>query len=146
MNLNEWRKNGWLTEHETGSLEISDVLVVIDRDLKECQAEGLSPDWRLIIAYNAAFQTALAALAAEGFRATHEAHNFRIIQSLTYTLECDATVIAQLDAFRKKRDATNYERAGCVSMCEAVEMQELASALFAELLKWLTRKHPTLLR
>ena len=61
MSLKDWLKNAWLTEHETSQEEIADLLAVIDRDLDDCQSEGLSPDWQLAIAYNAALQTALAA-------------------------------------------------------------------------------------
>jgi hypothetical protein len=137
--------NAWLTEHKTSREEISDLLTVIDRDLNDCQSEGLSPDWQLAIAYNAALQSALAGLAAEGYRVARESHHFRAIQSLAFTLACDKAFIAQLDAFRKKRNISDYERAGSVSIREAEEMQELAHTLRAELVGWLGRVHPDLL-
>lgn len=145
MSLKDWLKNAWLTEHESSRQEISDVLTVIDRDLNDCQSEGLSPDWRLAIAYNAALQAALAGLAAEGYRVARESHHFRAIQSLAFTLGCDKAFIVQLDAFRKKRNISDYERAGSVSSREAEEMQELARTLRAELVAWLQRSHPDLL-
>ena len=145
MTLQDWLKNAWLREHETSREEISDLLTVIDRDLSDCQSDNLSPDWRLAIAYNAALQAALAALAAEGYRVARESHHFRAIQSLALTLGCDKALIAQLDAFRKKRNISDYERAGSVSIREAEEMQELAQTLRAELVKWLSRVHPDLL-
>jgi len=64
--LKNWRDNGWLVEHETSPQEISDLLGVADRDLADCESTGLSPDWQLSIANNAALQTATAALAACG--------------------------------------------------------------------------------
>ena len=66
MSLTNWRDNGWLVEHKTSPQEISDLLNVADRDLADCESPGLSPDWQLSIAYNAALQTATAALAAWG--------------------------------------------------------------------------------
>ena len=54
MSLKEWIRNNWLVEHESSPREIGDLLTVVDRDLKDCQAPGLSPDWRLTIAYNGA--------------------------------------------------------------------------------------------
>jgi hypothetical protein len=66
MSLQNWLSNGWLTEHQTSSQEITDLLAIADRDLSECKIHGLSPDWRLNIAYNAALQIATAALAASG--------------------------------------------------------------------------------
>ena len=66
----------------------------------------------LAIAYNAALQCAIAALAACGYRASREAHHYRVIQSLPHTIGADAKLVAQLDAFRKKRNVGDYERAG----------------------------------
>jgi len=45
---------------------------VADRDLRDCQVRGLSADWRLNIAYNAALQIATVALAAAGYRAAKD--------------------------------------------------------------------------
>jgi hypothetical protein len=143
--LNEWLRNGWLTEHEVSAQEVSDLLAVIGRDLNDCQSPGLSPDWKMAIAYNAALQAALAGLAAEGYRVARESHHFRAIQSLTFTLGCSKDAIDQLDAFRKKRNISDYERAGSVSGREASEMVELAENLRTELIEWLRRAHPDLL-
>ncbi|RPI70962.1 MAG: hypothetical protein EHM38_04765, partial [Geobacteraceae bacterium] len=77
MTLKNWLDNGWLIEHATNSQEISDLLQVADRDLKDCETRGLSADWQLGIAYNAALQTATAALAACGFRSGRDAHHLR---------------------------------------------------------------------
>ncbi len=68
MSLQNWLNNGWLTKHQTSSQEITALLGVADRDLSDCRTSGLSPDWQLNIAYNAALQTATAALAASGYR------------------------------------------------------------------------------
>jgi hypothetical protein len=145
VSLRDWLKNGWLTEHETARQEIADLLSLIDRDLSDCQSPGLSADWRLGIAYNAALQVAVAGLAAEGYRVARESHHFRAVQSLAFTLGSDGPLIAQLDAFRKKRNISDYERAGSVSTQEAQEMIDLAGRLRDGLVRWLRRAHPDLL-
>jgi hypothetical protein len=145
MTLRDWLKSTWLIEHETSLQEIADLLSIIDRDLEDCQSSGLSPDWKMAIAYNAALQVAVAGLAAAGYRVARESHHFRAIQSLALTLGCSNSLIIQLDAFRKKRNISDYERAGSVSDREAEEMAALASRLRAELLDWLRRVHPELL-
>ena len=145
MSLRDWLRNGWLTEHETTRQEIADLLSVVDRDLSDCQSSGLSADWRLGIAYNAALQVAIAGLAAEGCRVARESHHFRAIQSLAFTLGCDAALTAQLEAFRKKRNISDYERAGAVSAQEAGEMIDLAKRLRDGLVRWLRHAHPDLL-
>lgn len=82
MNLQNWEQKGWVERHKSSPQEIEELFQVADRDLKDCHARELSDDWRLNIAYNAALQSAKAALAAAGYRASREAHHFRVIQSL----------------------------------------------------------------
>ncbi|MEK6709462.1 MAG: hypothetical protein AABZ64_02675 [Nitrospinota bacterium] len=145
MSLKDWLADGWLREHRTSPEEIRDLLGVADRDLADCQAPGLSPDWRLNIAYNAALQAATAALAASGFRPSREAHHYRAIQSLAHTVGAESRLIVQLDQFRKKRNIGEYERAGAVSEQEAKEMTALARALRRDVEKWLRAEHPELM-
>jgi len=142
VSLSDWLAKGWLREHRTSPQEIADLLRVADRDLKDCQASGLSPDWRLNIAYNAALQSATAALAASGFRASREAHHYRVIQSLAHTIGAGPDMIIQFDQFRKKRNIGEYERAGAVSEQEAKEMMALARALRRDVERWLRAEHP----
>lgn len=146
MSLHDWLKNGWLIEHRTSLQEIAELLGVADRDLHNCQTAGLSPDWKLSIAYNAALQMATAALAAAGYRAARDAHHYRVIQSLAYTIRADARLITQFDGFRKKRNISDYERAGVVSDQEVKEMVILAGNLRAAVVKWLRTSYPKLLQ
>lgn len=139
-----WLTNRWITTHQTTQQEIADLLGVAERDLADSEVPGLSPDWRLAIAYNAALQIASAALAAEGYRAAREQHHYRVIQSLAFTLKTDPRVIAALEAFRKRRNVADYERAGTVSIADADEITELTRRLYADLQAWLTAHHPNL--
>ena len=146
MSLDDWLKNGWLTAHSTSKREIQDLLGVADRDLADCRIKGLSADWRMSIAYNAALQLTTAALAAAGFRASRDAHHFRVIQSLEHTIGADSALVDQLEAFRKKRNLGSYERAGMVSDKEAKEMIALAECLRKNVVAWLHAAHPKLLK
>jgi hypothetical protein len=145
MSLADWQKDAWLVDHKTSPREIAELLAIANRDLDECQAAGLSPDWRLAIAFNAALQTATAALAACGYRAAREGHHYRIIQSLAFTVGADASLIALFDGFRKKRNISDYERVGAVSIQEAGEMLALAKSLRQRVGEWLRNNHPELL-
>jgi hypothetical protein len=145
MSLAEWLKNGWLVEHKTSPDEIADLLEVADRDLVDCRAQGLSSDWRLNIAYNAALQAATAALAACGFRAPREAHHYRSMHSLALTMKLGKQEISILDKFRIKRNISDYERAGMTSEQEAQEMYALAKKLRKEVEEWLRANYPHLL-
>jgi hypothetical protein len=145
VSLGEWKRNGWLVEHTTSQQEIRDLLAVVERDLNDSAAKGLSADWRLNIAYNAGLQAATAALAAAGYRATRDNHHYRVIDSLLETIGADGKRVATFDAFRKKRNANNYERIGLVSDAEADGMRELAVKLRDDVVAWLRKNHPKLL-
>jgi hypothetical protein len=145
MSLKDWLRNGWLSEHRPTPGQIRDLFAIVERDLGDSEVEALSPDWRLNIAYNAALQAATAALAACGYRASREAHHYRVFQSLAHTIGSPASVIARLDLFRKKRNLGGYERAGAVSEQDAREMIELAREVDVEVRRWLGLNHPELL-
>lgn len=146
MSLSDWERNGWIVKHRTSRHEIRDLLHVVERDLADSAAEGLSADWRMNIAYNAALQAATAALAAAGYRPSREAHHYRVIQSLRETLGAGAAVVATFDAFRKKRNISGYERVGLVSDADAGAMRALAVALRGDVMAWLKRYHGDLLK
>lgn len=145
MSLSDWERNGWPTKHQTSRNEIRDLRQVVERDLADCAAEGLT-DWRMNIAYNAGLQAATVALAAAGYRASREAHHYRVIQSLRETTGTDASVAATCDAFRKKRNITGYERVGLVSDADADAMRALAVKLREDVVAWIKQHHAALMR
>lgn len=142
----DWERNGWLQRHATSRNEVRDLLAVVDRDLADSATEHLSADWRMNIAYNAALQAATVALAVTGYRASRDQHHYRVIQSLTETLGMDASTVNLFDTFRKKRNAAGYDRAGLVSDADARAMRTLAESLKADVVRWLKKNHPDLLR
>jgi hypothetical protein len=146
MSLADWERNGWLTAHRTSPNEIRDLLQVVERDLADSAADGLSADWRLNIAYNAALQAATAALPAAGYRASRDQHHYRIIQSLRETIGADTALVNTFDTFRKKRNVTGYERVGSVSDADAASMRALALQLRDGVTAWLRKHHAHLLK
>ncbi|HYN82234.1 MAG TPA: hypothetical protein VES88_12080 [Gemmatimonadaceae bacterium] len=145
MTLQSWLANRWLVEHETSAEEIADLLSVVDRDLIDAKVAGVSSDWRLAMAYNAALQLATLALAAEGFRPDRLRAHERAIQSLRYTVGADRDVIDVLDAVRRKRNVSNYERAGSATEGEVREVYEIATTLRHRVRAWLAERHPELI-
>jgi len=75
VSLQDWARNGWASPHKSTRDEIQSLLSLADRDLASCATQGLATDWQFAIAYNAALQSATAALAAAGYRASREAHH-----------------------------------------------------------------------
>jgi HEPN domain-containing protein len=143
--LENWLSYGWLVRHQTSRQEITALLAIADRDLAAAQARNLPADWRLTIAYNAALQAANAALAASGYRAEKSAQHYRVIQSLAHTISLDTASVERLDAFRKKRNISSYQRVGTVSERETEEVLALAQAVLEAVQHWLRAGRPDLL-
>jgi len=145
MTLKRWSENKWLVEHQATREEIEGLLAIIDRDITDATVAAISPDWRLAIAYNSALQCAVAALAASGYRpGKGGSHHYYAIESLRFTLQCDDETINTLEAFRKKRNIADYERAGAATDTEVRELLEISSAMREDLLRWLSQEHPDL--
>ena len=146
MSLQDWLANAWLVAHKTTRDEIKNLLALADRDLKDCRASGLSADAKLRLAYNAALQAATAALAAAGYRTGRgESQHYRVIQSLAFTLGAEPAAVDEFDAFRKKRNVAEYERAGATSDKEASEMIDFSKQLARDVKAWLRANHPSFL-
>jgi HEPN domain-containing protein len=146
MSLNLWVEKGWLKEHKPTSREIADLLAVADRALKDCQVPELSSEGKLDIAHNAALQSAAAALAATGYRASREAYHYYVIQSLSFTLQLEERIVRRLHKLRRKRNISDYERPGVVTEQEAEEMIELAKQLRHDVEQWLRIHYPNLVK
>lgn len=82
-------------------------------------------------------QAATAVLAAAGYRAARDAHHYRIIQSLAYTIGASSELIAEFDQFRKKWNLSDYDRTGTTSKQEATEMEKLAQTLRKQVEGWI---------
>lgn len=145
MSLTDWLNQGLLAKHKPQRREIMELLRIVERDLAQCRLLGLDRDWQLGIAYNAALQLATAALLACGYRTKGEAHHYRVIQSLAYTIDLEPELIDQLDGFRKIRNVSDYERAGAVSDQQVQEMFALALRLQITVTDWLKNNHPELI-
>lgn len=145
MSFGDWVNNGWLVAHTSSKQEIANLLGIVARDLKDSQAKGVSNDWRFAIAHNAALQAATAALAAAGYRATRESHHYRVIQSLELTVRKDAKFIQAFDAFRKKRNVSNYDIGGGISNREVEEMIGIARTLQQGVEQWIRTNYGSLL-
>ncbi|MBI4600830.1 MAG: hypothetical protein HY721_02610 [Planctomycetes bacterium] len=137
-------RNAWIRKHTTSPQEIANLLAVADRDIAQSQVPGLGPEWRFDIAYNAALQLAVAALAASGFRAERQNKHQRAFECLAFTVGLDRNDVDLLDRFRRKRHIAVYEQVGAVSDQEAAEMLSLSQRLRGIVAEWLGRVHPEL--
>lgn len=145
MSLSSWHAARWLVEHKTSPEEIAELFAVAERDLRDSAVSGLSPDTQLGLAYNAALQLCTAGLAAAGYRASRERKHYLTLQSSAFTFGADAKLVAQLEAFRKKRNVGDYERVGLTSQKEANELRDIAKDLRERVRSWIQLSRPELL-
>ena len=47
MSVTDWHSAGWVVEHKTTPEEIRDLFAVSERDLKDSEVAGISPDTQL---------------------------------------------------------------------------------------------------
>jgi hypothetical protein len=144
MSLQLYLQNAWIRRHETSPDEIANLLAIADRDIAQSQTPGLGPEWRFDIAYNAALQLAVAALAACGYQAERQNKHQRSIECLAFTVGLDAKLVDFLDRCRRKRHAAGYDQVGAISDQEAGEMISSAQRLRKLVGAWLRSKHPEL--
>lgn len=146
MNLQNWENNGWLRPHKTSQEEISNLLGIVDRDIKDANQSEVSADWRFGIAYNAALKLCTILVYAEGYRPEKMLAHYRTLQALPLILgkekEDDADY---LDTCRTKRNIVKYDYVGSVTESDANELIEFASDLKNDVIKWLKKAHPQLI-
>ena len=146
MSLDAYLSNRWIRPHETSAREIANLLAIADRDIQQSTTPGLAAEWRFDIAYNAALQSAKAALAAAGYRAERHNKHMRTIECLAFTIALDSSDVDILDRCRRKRHIAVYEQVGVISDQEADEMLDLARLVRSRLESWLKRTYPDLLQ
>ncbi|MEQ1664911.1 MAG: hypothetical protein ABL927_05995 [Bdellovibrionales bacterium] len=141
MSLADWSKNGWLRPHKSSKEEITNLLEIVERDLKDASAKGISDDWKFGIAYNAALKLCSILLHSSGYRPEKNLAHYRTLQALPLILgdryKSDADY---LDTCRKKRNETDYDFVGTVSEDEIVELLDFCKELKSAVLIWLKKK------
>lgn len=143
--LRHWAENGWLREHVSSVEEMRNLLGGAERKLRDARVPALSNDGRFQFAYEAILRLAMAALAAEGYRASTQSHHYRSIGSLSHTLGIEDARVRILDSFRRKRNISVYDSAGEITDAELEEVLRQAGEISVRVRDWLAEKHPTLL-
>jgi HEPN domain-containing protein len=147
MSLRKWAEYGWLKAEPTSRDEIKSLLTIVKRDLKDANVAMISEDRRFGAAFNAARTAANVALRASGYRTSTQAgHHVKTIESLELTIKADSKLIQKMKTLSKKRNATSYDSAGNVSKQELELAIKTAGELHREVLAWLEKNHPQLLK
>jgi hypothetical protein len=144
MTLQQWRENGWLVPHQTTKKQITDLLKMVDRDLRVAKSTD-DADWSFGIAYNAALKLCTALLYASGFRAARDLNHYRTLMALPLILGPHRDPdTSYLDQCRMKRNKLEYEQTGAASESEAQELIAFAEELRKEATAWLAKEQPDL--
>ena len=146
MNLKELLNQDKLEHHKTSKGEITNLLELIKRDIKDAKVKGLSSDRKFATAYNAVLQTATIFLHCKGYKAKGAGHHFTVFQALKEIMgKKYYDLIDYFDSCRAKRNITDYTYAGNVSEAEAKELVIEAEKFLKVLLSWLKNNYPELL-
>lgn len=146
MSLEAWHDLGLITEHTTSRQEISELLAIVDMDLRDAAIPELSADRKLSCCFNAMLTSAHAALRSSGYRVprSNQSHHYYVIQSLRHTVEFDTDTVLRIEAVQKKRNVADYIRIGEVSDSVAEETLALAKGICQSVREWLIENHPEL--
>lgn len=132
--------------HRTSKREIEDLFEIAQRDLKDASIKTLSADRRFATAYNAALQAATIVMNCEGFRTAGLAHHSITFQFMKAALGKEFAELADyFDRCRRKRNITDYDRAGRVTEKEANDLLREATNFVKHVKRWVKTKHPNLL-
>jgi len=147
MSLDAWKTNGWLREYSTSEQEITDLLGLVERDLKDAARQEISTDWRFNIAYNAGLQLATLVLLAAGYRTGRgESKHYRVIQALPLVMGSNYNVVRDyLDNCRRKRNVSEYDATGTISEKEMNDLLALVLNFKNQVEEWLRKNHPDLI-
>ena len=146
MSLEQWLQNGWLRRFEATVAEIQKLFQLVDRDLSDARAQGLSADGRFQHAYDAVLQLSMIALKASGFVVPKgQSHHNCSIDSLRHTLGRQWSDTADyLERCSRLRGQAVYERIGVVSNQDATDLLDTATELRNVVVSWLEVNHPEL--
>jgi len=147
MTLNNLLKTGQLKEHEASIEEIRRLFDAARRNLADARAGNISAETRFDAAYKAIMQAALIALMACGFRpdTNRPGHHQTAVQSLSKTIGLSGERVAVLDAFRRKRNLSDYTGED-VDHASVDRCVEAATVLLDEVNAWLLKNRPELVR
>ncbi len=85
MTLQQWEGNGWLKAEPASSVEIANLIAIVERDLGDAKS-SISADWQFGIAYNAALKLCTILLRGEGYRPAHGLQHYRTIMAMPLIL------------------------------------------------------------
>ena len=146
LNLRQLLNQDKLRRHKTSREEISNLLRLIKRDIKDAKVKVLSCDRKFATAYNAVLQLATILLYCKGYKPKGVGHHFTAFQAMKEIMGKNYYDLANyFDSCRVKRNLTDYMYAGEISEKEAEELTKEAEKFLKIILRWLDKRYPELI-
>jgi len=139
VSLKKFISNGIIFKQPLHKDEITKLLKIVDRDIKEASHSCHEIDWQFAIAYNAALQLATVVLRGAGLRAsTKVGHHWATFTVLPDIFGDDCRAIADyFNDCRTKRNTIEYSDSGAITQKEAEKLIHEVIAFKAKVLSWL---------
>lgn len=136
-------RSGKIRPYHTNPQEIAGLFAVAERDLADAAIPALSVDRRYATAYNAALQTAMAVMYAEGYRAHNLGHHSTAFEFLREAMGGEITQLADyFDDCRRKRNRADYVGVGGISLTETEDLLREARVFVGLARAWIFDHHP----
>jgi uncharacterized protein (UPF0332 family) len=147
MSLKHLLSQNKLIKHKTSAKEISNLLRLVRRDLKDAHLKELSADRRFTTAYNGVLQLATIVLYCKGYKTKGAGAHFTVFQAMKGIMGPEFYQLADyFDSCRVKRNIADYDYAGIASESEVKELVKEAESFLQEILIWLEKNYPELLQ
>ncbi len=123
MSLKRLSSEGKLEKKPANQDEITKLLLMVERDLKDSVVKAISADRRFATAYNAALQLSTIIIRLNGYRTKGAGHHYSTFLVLKELLGEDFEEITDyFDACRAKRNITDYVSVNVVSESDVEEL------------------------
>ncbi len=143
MNLKRLLNQGRLVKHKTSKKEITNLIEIARRDIKDAQLKNLSLDRRFACAYNAILQLATILLYCKGYKPKGIGHHATVFEAMKEILGRNYYELADyFDSCRAKRNITDYDYAGGISEKETEELIKEAESFLKTIIRWIKMNYP----
>lgn len=132
-----------LKPHKTSKEEISNLLAVVERDLRDAALFELSADRRFATAYNSVLQLSKIVIACVGYRVSGLGHHETTFCAVELAMgQSISKLTSYFDVCRRKRNALDYDMANVVTSTEVDELIEKANDFNEQVSRWLGTNYP----
>lgn len=139
VDLKKYITKGFIVSSTADEEEISKLIRLAERDIREASQKCHETDWKFAIAYNAALQLATIALRASGYRATpkvgHHWVTFTVLPDILGDKFIDTA--NYFNECRAKRNTSEYCEVGTISHEEAEKLIHEVNLFKRKIIAWL---------